>query len=412
MPIAPRTWIPLAVLALLALADPLPAAAGRTIKLKFPRFDVPARSDREVCTFVRLPLKRPYDASGTLIVNIGGAESFTSHHLLAYAYTGNDMEGFPADGVVVESSACLDFGPADRNSRVLLATSQTPKRLDRLPRGLAQRITPTVAGDGRSTLGIVLNSHWINGSDRSRSASVKVKLLPAKRGTVRRYLKPIFEPVACGLIAVPPGEERTVGFSWAPGRPDLGALFFGGAPPPPGPACVEQITSHTHKRGKRFTIELVRAGGQRTKLLENLDYSDPPQATFDGQHGNPAPIFVTPKDRLEYACVHDNGMTNAPRLGCEEVPGEAPGQAVIARFPATDGAAKRCAQEGPAPAECPGTDPAFPGRSFTGNCVKANLVFGFTSDDEMCIMPGAYFDANPDAPPGRECDLTLLPVVS
>ena len=39
----------------------------------------------------------------------------------------------------------------------------------------------------------------------------------------------------------------------------------------------------------------------------------------------------------------------------------------------------------------------------------ANLVFGFTSDDDMCIFPGTYYDVNDQAPPGADpCDLSLL----
>ena len=66
------------------------------------------------------------------------------------------------------------------------------------------------------------------------------------------------------------------------------------------------------------------------------------------------------------------------------------------------GTATPCSRPGPNPEACP---PAGP---FTGSCVEANLVFGYTADDDMCTLPGAYYDANPDAPPGRECDLALL----
>ena len=55
--------------------------------------------------------------------------------------------------------------------------------------------------------------------------------------------------------------------------------------------------------------------------------------------------------------------------------------------------------------ECPPTDAAYPGRTFTGNCVQARIVFGFTSEDEMCILPGYYYDADMTAPPGAECAL-------
>ena len=70
----------------------------------------------------------------------------------------------------------------------------------------------------------------------------------------------------------------------------------------------------------------------------------------------------------------------------------------------TTGAAKRCETD----ADCPATDPAYPGRSFTGKCVPANLVFGFTSDDDMCIMPGAWYPANA----AGSCDLSGMPLLN
>src|SRR5262245_57849558 len=155
---------PLLVLVLGLLALPAVAGArGKTLTLKFPRFEVPAHSDREVCTFIKLPMKKPYDAASTLIVNLGGDQTFVSHHFLMWQYTGADMAGFPAKGQVVDGKACLDFGPSDRNSRLLLANSQVKKKLDQLLPGLAQRIEPTAAAAGApaDSVGLILNSHWI-----------------------------------------------------------------------------------------------------------------------------------------------------------------------------------------------------------------------------------------------------------
>ena len=398
-----RMRLPLLLLAVLVL--PVTALA-KPITLKFPRFQVPPHSDREVCSFIKVPLREPFDASATLIVNVGGDKQFVSHHFLLYAYTGSDIAAFPAKGVIADSKACLDFGPSDRSARALLANSQVERKLDALPRGVAQQIVPT--GD---SVGIIMNTHWINSSDKPKNALVKIKIKPAKRGSVRRYLKPIFEVVANGFIDVAPGEVETVNWSWGPGQLNLGGNILGGGTVPAGPACVYSITSHTHKRGLSFNIDLVRKDGTRTPLLETLDYADPVEIDYTGLGRVPKPILMQVGDRLEYRCKHDNGVTTPVRLGCEEEPGKAPGKSVLAGGfvggLSTDGAAKRCATPGPSPSECPASDPAYPGRSFTGNCVPANLVFGFTSEDDMCIMPGAYFEPNLDAP-GNECDVKLL----
>src|SRR5258705_118062 len=88
-----------------ALAIAPPAAAGRTIRLKVPRFVVPPHTDREVCTFVRVPMKKALDLGGSVIVNVGGHGSFTTHHFLMWVYEGTDISRFPPKGQLVDSKA-------------------------------------------------------------------------------------------------------------------------------------------------------------------------------------------------------------------------------------------------------------------------------------------------------------------
>src|ERR1051325_9320447 len=167
---------PLFVLIVLAL--PLPAEA-RILHLKFPRMDVPPHSDREACNFVRLPGKKPMDIRGTVIVNKGGSEGFVSHHFLMWAYEGAHAGDFPPRSQLQGGEACLDFGPVDREQRILIAGSQSVKQRQLLPTGLAQRIDPIDEG-GKKVIGIILNSHWINSTDQVKHATVKVTVYPAK----------------------------------------------------------------------------------------------------------------------------------------------------------------------------------------------------------------------------------------
>jgi len=388
-----------ALLTLGALAAAPAAFAGRTIRLKFPRFAVPPNSDREVCTFVQVPMRHPYDMQDMLIANIGGNAHFQTHHFLMYEYTGTDPGAFPPRGQIVDSKGCLDFGPTDRNSRVLIGGSQSPVSHTQLPVGLAQHMEPK-----NHEVGIILNSHWINGSDEVQYASVKIRMTAARRHTVKRYLQPIFEVVANSSLYVPPGQQKTTGWSWEPGVQDPGAAF-GGVSVPKAAACVTSVTAHMHKRGKLFTVDFVQGRNTSTEIFRATDYADPGQRTF-----NP-PLLVSPGEKLSYTCMHDNGVTDAVKMGCEETPGQPPGISAFAALfggRGLTGAAKRCASD----ADCPATDPAYPNRQFTGKCVPANLVFGFTSDDDMCILPGSYYDAIAGAAPGAECDLTPLPIIN
>jgi hypothetical protein len=105
--------------------------------------------------------------------------------------------------------------------------------------------------------------------------------------------------------------------------------------------------------------------------------------------------------------MHDNTGGDATRpvkMGCEETAGVAPGKSIFeliveGKFDLSGrstqtGAARRCASD----ADCAGFG--------TGKCVPANLVFGFTSDDDMCIMPGGYYDADANG----NCDIMSFPV--
>lgn len=382
------------------------APHAAALSLKFPRFEVPPRSDREVCTFVKLPRKKAMETGGTLVVNLGGNEHFTSHHFLMWAYTGNDIAGFGTPGQMVDSKACLDFGPADTNQRILLGGSQSRRNIQRLPRGVAQEIKPALGAGGEpEAIGIILNTHWINGSDTPQTASVKIKLLP-KRGKVKRHLQPIFEVVANGFIKVPPGESKTVQWGWRPGGASFNVGGLGGGAVPEGAACVTMVTAHMHRRGKLFTVTYDGDGADEM-IYSSQEYSDPGQLLMDGVGPHRAPLLVKPGQRLVYSCTHDNGVTTDVKLGCEEEAGVPPGKSAVETLfggSGVTGAAKRCAVD----ADCPASDPSYPGRTFTGRCVPANLVFGFTSDDDMCILPGSYYDANPDAPAGHECDLGMM----
>src|SRR5262245_58166557 len=95
MTIARRSLALLVATALACLAAPPPASAGRAKTLKFPRFEVQPRTDREIWMLIKLSKSKAMDIGGSVIVNIGGNEGFTSHHFLIWAYTGNDLAGFP-----------------------------------------------------------------------------------------------------------------------------------------------------------------------------------------------------------------------------------------------------------------------------------------------------------------------------
>jgi hypothetical protein len=389
----------------LAALVPAPSFARRSITVHLPKFQVPALSNREICTFVPLRTRKPMDVGLVLIKNIGAKDSFATHHLIVYSYE-NDLTALAGtEGQVVDDTACLNFGGGDSSKLHIFATSQAIDSRQPMPHGTALRLVPQTMG-GKQAVGLVLNSHWINGTNETQTAGGKVKLVFARKKAIKRELKPIFEVIANGRLKIAPGGTAQTGYRWAPGNPGLAAFasVLGGTLPPDGPACVTMLIGHMHRRGTLFTADYVVPGAPTTNLYTNTQYSDPPTLRFD------PPLLVKVGEQIEYNCTHDNATD--PRYGCEEAAGVTPGRSVLEEigfttdFSQINGSARVCRTPGSSPAECPpGPDPARPSRTLTGNCVPANLVFGFLSDDDMCILPGYYYDADPDAPPGKECDL-------
>src|SRR5215831_1740573 len=141
-----------------AAATPSASLGAKTIRVRVPSFVVPPNMDREVCTFVPVPMSDAFNYQRSVVVNVGGDRHFTSHHFLAWVYNGTTVDGFPPRGEIKDSKACLDFGPTDTNTRTLIAGAQTRKLVTTLGEGLAQPLTPTVDGAGKKVLGVILNS--------------------------------------------------------------------------------------------------------------------------------------------------------------------------------------------------------------------------------------------------------------
>jgi hypothetical protein len=97
------------------------------------------------------------------------------------------------------------------------------------------------------------------------------------------------------------------------------------------PMAFVQLQGHMHKRGLRFTAY----ASDGAKILENLDWAHPFWRPFD------PPLVLAPGDYLDFECLHDNGVTRPPKLDAS-------------------------------------------GRPTT-------LVFGVTSDDEMCTLSGVWY---------------------
>jgi len=378
----PHRLLTLTALFLASLAFVAPAAAKtpRPLKLRFPRTVVEARRNVEACFFVRLPATEPFDLSSWQITQQGfSGTGVAITHFLVYLYTGERAGEFPQrQKQAIESRACLDLGPPDRDARQLIASANTASTRGAVTPGLSLPLTPTPSAPGGAPdgIGILIDANWTNGAPVPRAVSARLVLTAATPGTVHRRLTPILARDAEAGIDVPPfgigATDSLVDARWRP----------------PGDVCLYDITGKTHVRGRFFAVEARDAADQPRAPLDGLrhvftgaptlfgapDYTDPGTRRF------PQGLLLGASESLRYGCWHENGDLRPARLGCEETPGAVPG-----------------APGAPA-AECrPGC-----------TCVPANVVAGSTPDDEACALAGFFYDAAP----GGSCDVSSLPAVN
>ena len=396
--------------AVLAFAGPVAAREPRTVKLRFPRFVLPAGANRELCVLVRLPRTTPLDI-GTWEIRHRPGRGMSVRHFLVYAYSGDHLGEFAAQGgQLVQSRGCLDLGPADRDRRQLVATAASVRNRIVYPDGVALRLSPVpdTPGGAAAGIGLLLDANWVNGSARPAAASTRLVLRRPRRGSIHRVATPFAARTPERGLSVAPGQLRSTEDSTA-------AL---GAPrdvwQPAADACVFFVSGQMHERGKLVAVDFLAGDGSarnpadgplspfeagRRHLFAAADYTDP------GSLGL-VPRLVRTAEALHPLCWHDNGRSTALRLGCEETAHVVPG--VAAGLPG-GGAAKPCTIVRSGSPECPASDPTYPGRTFTGACVPANLVAGDTPDDEVCGVTGLFYDAVPGAADAAACDVSGLP---
>lgn len=391
----------------LVLLSALPAlaASGRVLTVRLPRVVIPPHASIEVCVFVRVPRSTAFDMASFTVQHRGLTSDFSLAHFLVYAYQGHQFDGFAGEEPrVVASRGCLDVGPDDRDNRQLIASGPSSRSRGFAPAGTAIRLEPDPTAQA---IGFVLDANFANGSDKPRKASSVVKLRAPNPKQLKRVLRPILDQTAEEALLVPPGTVRSTEQSTAdwnaahPSDPPLRDAWSAG-----GDVCITNLTGHFHKRGRFFGADFLDASGTlvpgdgllnpfesgRHHWFGAPDYTDPGERVFSPPH------LLRVGEALHYGCWIDNGVQRALRLGCEEISGVAPGGARRSG----GGPAKRCIHIGPAPSECPTSDAAFPGRSFTGQCVPANLVAGTTPEDEVCQVAGFYYEAGA----AGTCDLT------
>jgi hypothetical protein len=323
-----------------------------------------------------------------------------SHHFILRAFRCRDADGDgtnDCDEPDFDARFPTGFRPCEEFSHLsssFLVGAQTPHFL-------VDYQTPTtgVALELYRNQPLLLNSHYTN-PYQDTVAEVWVSATPVDARLVRYPARILFETLANAFIKVPPGTAATAtadscAFAGSP------LCTLAGEPAPRAERfALLGVTSHMHKRSLKFVSDVFDPAGNRVSrgaedmtdpadasrhLYVSTEYSDPVNLTFW------PPIVVERGQRVAYSCFHDNGVNTPVKLGCEETAGVAPGRSILEQTIAGGrvfgGAARWCASD----ADCVGFG--------TGRCVPANLVFGDLADDDMCILPGLYYECpDGDAP--------------
>jgi hypothetical protein len=315
-----------------------------------------------------------------------------SHHFILRAHRCTDQNGNGTSdcdepgwgaGFPTGFAPCAEFG----SGWAFMVGAQTPHFLvdyQTADTGVAVRL--------KKNQPLLLNSHYTN-PFADTMAEVWVNVKPVDPALVTHRARILFEEVANVFIKVPPGTANSDATYLSCNFVEDGICDAAGEPSPTADRfALLGVTSHMHKRSHKFTAELAALDGTRIErpddmtdpdtgtkhLYVSTDYDDPVNLAFW------PPIIVEKGQKLTYTCFHENGVRSPVRLGCEEEADVVPGKSMLEMFAEGGnpfrGAARWCETD----ADCEGVG--------TGRCVPANLVFGELADDDMCILPGLFYD--------------------
>ena len=380
-----------------------PPAAGSGVQFVMPSWPLEAKSEHEICfaTYYDITDQVPAefkDPSGTLFrySETELRQDPQSHHLILNLYAGSTDDihdpSFGAwtcvggeragetceptdltscgEGIcrseIKESFACIGFGPPTGGAgRYSIGGAQAAQSHNDFIDGVFAQVPMK---------GILFwNSHAFNLTDKDTSlhARLNYNFAPDQRFPVRG----IFNASKIFAADAAPFTTQTICNNHV--LPQGARLFA--------------LSSHTHKHGKHFTIELP--GGEL--IYENFVYNDPADLTFD-----PPLEFDSPNaaDRtLRYCSLYNNGVA---------ADGTPDPDTVTRRSRVPSSAAQTiglcnpvaCA-EGNVGASCNGVDDdracdSSPGAN-DGFCDACRITGGESTENEMFILIGSYYIGSP-----------------
>jgi hypothetical protein len=407
-------------------AEPLePPAAAEGFQLYAPPWDLPEESENEVCyaTYYDLSAVAPEGARTPCPESLGGAtetcvmfhdtsfvQDAQSHHSIIDVYfgpaaatdaswggftcLGGEHAGMTCDptrvgvpvaeggadcgpragcaSAVQRSAACIGVGPADLRSSSLTIGGSQDSRYDVSPPDGVYGVLP-IRGF------VMWNSHGFNLTTQPTNIEQYLNMYYAAPADQMYMLRRIFEDGQIFAMNVPAFGEQEICATWTV----------------PEGGHVTLLSSHVHQRGRLFRIwdppnmpcspgDSACVARADAPIYSSTVYNDATVLTYD-----PARAFDAPSDvdrTLLYCATFDNGANDPSRVKRQSTSPRPPGFVPFGG-PCPD-TALRCIG-GDAQGEICGGDANL--CTGGGECDACPLTGGLTTEDEMFILFGFYY---------------------
>jgi hypothetical protein len=382
------------------IIEPLdPPAPGTGVQFVMPQWDLPKKSEHELCfaSYYDITDQVPEQFRNNAMYRFKGFElrqDPQSHHLILYY----PSENFTADGVDLTDPAfgawtcaggeragesceptdlgscgtgfcrseprptfaCIGYGPGS-GAPIPVGGAQQAQAYNLFRDGVFAQLPMKGV--------IYWNTHAFNLTDEDTVMNGRLNYLFAENQTYP--VNSLFNASRIFAANAPPYTEQTVCNDQVFPR---GARLF-------------ELTSHTHQRGKHFTVDLPDG----SRIYESFVYNDPVRQPFD-----PPLAFDSPNvaDRtVRYCSLYNNGLN----------PDGSPNPETVTRASRVPASASqtigRCSPvacvSGRIGAACSGSDDdatcdSSPGAG-DGDCDACRITGGESTENEMFILFGTYY---------------------
>lgn len=243
----------------LVLAPPADGAQFRV-----PTFGIPPQFEREI--FYATP-----NTKDLLVTKFEMIQRDRSHHFILYAYDPARTPSTPPVGVFRDlydgKGNYNNQSFANMSGRIFLIGSQLKAESIEFPAGMAMRLPKTWLLD--------LNSHYTNGSKDTTRGEVLLNLHSTTPDKVKTYV----ESLELGFynLSLLPKRETKVETTFL-----VGAARQAGRDRFPNQDTVHVIglTSHTHRMGRRFEIQIVGGARNGETIYTSTNWLNPPLVHF------------------------------------------------------------------------------------------------------------------------------------